>query len=196
MMMAGGAAPRIARWFSAWSRHDPDRAHSHFGPVAVDLDLQGKGIGSLLLTEYCRQLDEAGVLSQHGGAATGRVDAHGRCPGWVVEAGNLGGVSALRSEITAYLRRHADAAASLDDCELVVSELITNGARHTSGLVWVSIDWSAAQPTIRVADIGPGFDMQIEMPTLDSAGGRGLFIVNSIVTRLESLRPPSPSSAP
>jgi anti-sigma regulatory factor (Ser/Thr protein kinase) len=107
---------------------------------------------------------------------------------WVVEAGNLGGVSALRGEITTYLRRHADAAASLADCELVVSELITNGVRHTSGLVWVSVDWSAARPTIRVADIGPGFDMRIELPAPDAAGGRGLFIVNSIVPRLESFR--------
>jgi GNAT superfamily N-acetyltransferase len=63
MVMAGGAAPRMARWMSTWGRHDPDLAHSHLGPVAVDLDLQGKGIGSLLLTAYCRRLDEAGVLA-------------------------------------------------------------------------------------------------------------------------------------
>jgi GNAT superfamily N-acetyltransferase len=63
MVMAAGAAPRMARWMSTWGRRDPDLAHSHLGPVAVDLDLQGKGIGSLLLTAYCRRLDEAGVLS-------------------------------------------------------------------------------------------------------------------------------------
>jgi anti-sigma regulatory factor (Ser/Thr protein kinase) len=107
---------------------------------------------------------------------------------WVVDSSNLGGVSELRREITSYLRRHADEDARLGDCELVISELITNGARHTSGPVWVSIDWSAAQPTIRVADVGPGFDMRIELPAADSLGGRGLFIVNSIVDRLESFR--------
>ena len=63
MVMAGSAAPRMARWLSAWGRQDPDLAHSHFGPLAVDLDLQGKGIGSLLLTAYCRRLDETGVLA-------------------------------------------------------------------------------------------------------------------------------------
>jgi GNAT superfamily N-acetyltransferase len=63
MVMAGSAAPRMARWLSTWGKHDPDRAHSHFGPLAVDLDLQGKGIGSLLLTAYCRRLDEAGMLA-------------------------------------------------------------------------------------------------------------------------------------
>jgi anti-sigma regulatory factor (Ser/Thr protein kinase) len=107
---------------------------------------------------------------------------------WVVDSDNPSGVAELRGEITDYLRRHADAGAGLDDCELVISELLGNGARHTSGLVWVSIDWSAAQPTIRVADVGPGFDMQIELPAPDSVGGRGLFIVNSIVPRLESFR--------
>lgn len=63
MVMAGSAAPRMARWLSTWGNQDPDRAHSHFGPLAVDLDLQGKGIGSLLLTAYCRRLDEAGTLA-------------------------------------------------------------------------------------------------------------------------------------
>jgi ribosomal protein S18 acetylase RimI-like enzyme len=63
MVMAGSAAPRMARWLSTWREQDPDRAHSHLGPLAVDLDLQGMGIGSLLLTAYCRRLDEAGMLA-------------------------------------------------------------------------------------------------------------------------------------
>ena len=43
-----------------WAAHDPDQPHSHFGPLAVDPDLQGNGIGSLLLSTYCSQLDDAG----------------------------------------------------------------------------------------------------------------------------------------
>jgi len=61
MVLAGSAAPNMARWLSTWAKHDPDHPHSHFGPLAVDPHLQGKGIGSLLLTAYCRQLDDGGM---------------------------------------------------------------------------------------------------------------------------------------
>jgi ribosomal protein S18 acetylase RimI-like enzyme len=63
LVMAGTAAPRMSRWLSAWAKNDPDRPHSHFGPLAVDPELQGKGIGSLLLATYCRRLDDADMLS-------------------------------------------------------------------------------------------------------------------------------------
>ena len=60
MVLAGRSAPRMARWLSTWAAHDPDQPHSHFGPLAVDPDLQGNGIGTLLLSNYCSQLDVAG----------------------------------------------------------------------------------------------------------------------------------------
>jgi ribosomal protein S18 acetylase RimI-like enzyme len=62
-LMAGRAAPRLARWMSAWAKHDPVRPHSHLGPVTVEPDLQGRGIGSMLLTDYCHRLDQTGMLS-------------------------------------------------------------------------------------------------------------------------------------
>jgi ribosomal protein S18 acetylase RimI-like enzyme len=60
---AGRAAPRLGRWMSAWAKFDPARPHSHLGPVAVDPHLQGRGIGSMLLADYCRRLDQARMLS-------------------------------------------------------------------------------------------------------------------------------------
>jgi GNAT superfamily N-acetyltransferase len=63
MVMAGTAAPRAGRWFSTWAKHDPDREHSHFGPLAVDLDVQGRGIGTLLLSAYCRRLDDTAQVA-------------------------------------------------------------------------------------------------------------------------------------
>lgn len=63
LLTAGRAAPRLARWQWVWAKHDPARPHSHLGPVAVDPDLQGRGIGSLLLADYCHRLDQTGMLS-------------------------------------------------------------------------------------------------------------------------------------
>lgn len=48
---------RALRWFVAWSLRDPKEAHWHLGPVGVDAHLQGRGIGSQLIGEWCKLLD-------------------------------------------------------------------------------------------------------------------------------------------
>jgi GNAT superfamily N-acetyltransferase len=58
--VAAGSLPRVVSWQSAWARHDPDAPHSHFGPIAVDADRQGSGVGTLLMGEYLARLDTAG----------------------------------------------------------------------------------------------------------------------------------------
>ena len=57
--MGGGAFARVGQWMSAWAQHDLRQPHWHLGPVAVDAHLQGTGIGSLLMKEYCARLDRA-----------------------------------------------------------------------------------------------------------------------------------------
>ncbi len=52
-------ASRTRRWIRAWTERDPDEPHVHLGPLAVDAHLQGQGIGTVLLAEYCRRLDAA-----------------------------------------------------------------------------------------------------------------------------------------
>jgi ribosomal protein S18 acetylase RimI-like enzyme len=47
---------------AAWSARDLDERHSHLGPLAVDADLQGRGIGTRILSEYCRRLDRPGEV--------------------------------------------------------------------------------------------------------------------------------------
>jgi GNAT superfamily N-acetyltransferase len=56
------SASRVTAWMKVWHEHEPDEPHVHLGPVAVDRRLQGRGIGTLLLAEHCRRLDEAGAL--------------------------------------------------------------------------------------------------------------------------------------
>lgn len=52
---------RILEWTGEWMRLDPEAPHAHLGPVAVDRGLQGRGVGSALLSEYCRGFDAAGA---------------------------------------------------------------------------------------------------------------------------------------
>jgi ribosomal protein S18 acetylase RimI-like enzyme len=57
------SAIRAGRWFEDWEHRDPDRPHAHYGPFGVEPDLQGQGIGSLVMREYVRRLDENGEAS-------------------------------------------------------------------------------------------------------------------------------------
>jgi ribosomal protein S18 acetylase RimI-like enzyme len=59
------SAGKVGKWVSTWAKRDPDEAHVHLGPLAVDAHLQGQGIGSLIMQEHCRRLDgrrEVGYL--------------------------------------------------------------------------------------------------------------------------------------
>lgn len=51
------AATRVRSWLDQWARHDLRQPHWHLGPVAVDAHLQGTGIGTGLMNEYCSRLD-------------------------------------------------------------------------------------------------------------------------------------------
>jgi ribosomal protein S18 acetylase RimI-like enzyme len=54
-------AARVLSWVSAWSAHDPAEPHCHLGPIGVDSDAQGQGVGSLLMQEYCADVDRVDV---------------------------------------------------------------------------------------------------------------------------------------
>ena len=51
---------RIVRWAKAWSERHPRDRHWHLGPVAVEAGLQGMGIGSQMMSVFCRQIDAVG----------------------------------------------------------------------------------------------------------------------------------------
>ncbi len=48
---------RLLGPFGAWSKLDPRAPHWHLGPVGIEREWQGKGIGSLLMREFCRRVD-------------------------------------------------------------------------------------------------------------------------------------------
>jgi ribosomal protein S18 acetylase RimI-like enzyme len=50
-------ASRAGKWIGTWAEHDLAEAHVHPGPLGVELDLQGRGVGTQLLQEHVRRLD-------------------------------------------------------------------------------------------------------------------------------------------
>jgi GNAT superfamily N-acetyltransferase len=47
--------------FGHWAKLDPATPHWHLGPVGIMRELQGQGIGSLLLREFSRMVDAAAM---------------------------------------------------------------------------------------------------------------------------------------
>jgi ribosomal protein S18 acetylase RimI-like enzyme len=58
-----GTTPAVLRWTGAWARRDPDQPHWHVGPVGVERDRQGQGIGGTLLAAASARLDAAGAAA-------------------------------------------------------------------------------------------------------------------------------------
>jgi GNAT superfamily N-acetyltransferase len=54
---------RVLKWAGEWAQRDPVEPHWHLGPVAVDSDLQGHGIGGVMLTAFCALVDICRALS-------------------------------------------------------------------------------------------------------------------------------------
>lgn len=52
-----GGTGRLLAQFGNWTKHDPPDPHWHLGPVGIQRELQGQGIGSLLMNEFCKIVD-------------------------------------------------------------------------------------------------------------------------------------------
>ncbi|MBW2733241.1 MAG: GNAT family N-acetyltransferase [Deltaproteobacteria bacterium] len=62
-------AARMGRFFSMVGKHDPSEPHLHLGPVGVDPQVQGRGVGTALTGPYIEDLErsaKAGFLETHG----------------------------------------------------------------------------------------------------------------------------------
>ena len=49
---------RIKIWHQEWAANDPSEQHWHLGPIGVLPTHQHKGIGSLLMTIFCNEVDK------------------------------------------------------------------------------------------------------------------------------------------
>ncbi|MFE7980735.1 ATP-binding protein [Streptomyces cellulosae] len=75
-------------------------------------------------------------------------------------------------------------ACSIDDCTLMISELVTNAIRYgKSDDAWVvRVEWYREGTSLRVDVHNPGFPANVRLrhPEADDAYGRGLLLVDSI----------------
>jgi ribosomal protein S18 acetylase RimI-like enzyme len=62
LVLGPRTAARVGSWMNTWAKHDPAEPHVHLGPLAVDAPLQGHGIGTEIMREHCRRLDDSGVV--------------------------------------------------------------------------------------------------------------------------------------
>ena len=83
---------RSVRWLAAWERHHPERPHAHFGPFGVVPELQGRGIGGLVLAEYTCRLDSAGEDSYLEADKPENVALYGRFGFEVIDEAEVLGV--------------------------------------------------------------------------------------------------------
>ena len=58
-----GVTLKALRWLGTWARHEHQEPHWHLGPVGVERDLQGRGIGGALLREFCARVDAQGGVA-------------------------------------------------------------------------------------------------------------------------------------
>lgn len=75
-------------------------------------------------------------------------------------------------------------ARSIDDCLLLMSELVTNAIVYgeSDGLWRVRVEWYRAGAALRVEVHNPGFPARVRLrrPTAGEAHGRGLLMVNEL----------------
>ncbi|CAA9492584.1 MAG: hypothetical protein AVDCRST_MAG67-1359 [uncultured Solirubrobacteraceae bacterium] len=104
---------------------------------------------------------------------------------WALDGAGVEAVGALRREIMAYLRRHAEPDSDFAGAEIVVAELLANAFEHAPGPAWVRASWARERPRLEVHDLGPGFTLDAELPQPVAERGRGLFLVNAIADQVE-----------
>lgn len=135
--------------------------------------------------------DTAIILLQAVGAVAGdAAEASTHRKTWRFHSSMPRSASDARHELMRYLRAVAIPAASTDDAESVIGEILANTVEHAPGLVEVAIDWTGRRARLSVRDSGAhvSFD-RIAWPAADAEGGRGVPLVHALASdvRVEAI---------
>jgi GNAT superfamily N-acetyltransferase len=57
----GRMAKKVLHFRGEWGRRDPKEHHLHLDPLVVEPEMQGRRIGSQMLTRFCQIADEKGI---------------------------------------------------------------------------------------------------------------------------------------
>jgi anti-sigma regulatory factor (Ser/Thr protein kinase) len=75
----------------------------------------------------------------------------------------------------------------LEDVRLLVSELVTNSVRHAGlgpeATIGLRVDVLPDRVRVEVSDPGPGFERDLEGPSIYQDSGWGLYLVEQVATR-------------
>lgn len=58
-----GVVEKAIEMAGEWDRLKPKEPHWHLGPVAVEPEMWGHGIASLMISRFCERIDELGAMS-------------------------------------------------------------------------------------------------------------------------------------
>ena len=95
-----------------------------------------------------------------------------------------------RQRLRDYLHEHLVDADAVDDIVLAVEEAVTNAVRHSGAAddVLIDVEFQGPDLCVSVGDRGVGFDVSAfdasGPPDLDSAGGRGLYLIAGVMDEL------------
>ena len=100
---------------------------------------------------------------------------------WFLDGHDRRVPSALRRDIRDYLSRHSNAGPDqLTDAELIAQEMLANAVDHSGGPIWVSLEWSEANPVLTVRDMGATFTLPEHVPDTAQPRGRGLWLISQL----------------
>lgn len=129
-------------------------------------------------------------VTRHDGAGDESRGAHVAMR-WSFHAENAQEACGARQAFRAYLSERSGEEAALLAAEIIFGELVANVIQHAPGPIEIVVEWSGAEPTLRVRDRGPGFERAVRR-TRDPLGecGHGLVLVETLTRGLTIERRP------